>query len=1011
MATKYWRVGGTNTWSSTANWSDVSPTGATGAAIPVIGDDVVISNVGQTAGTINITATATAKLNSWTVIGGTWTVAGSQQVNIAGTFDCQNVTWTNTGTLSLQGTGGSYDITASGTTFNCAVQFNGFIVAGSSFNLLSAFTTGATQTTTLTAGTLILNNFTLTTGIFNTNATNTRQIQFGTGNIALIHTTAATTVLVLSNYTNFSCSGTGGFTSAMSVTRTFNVGSTGATNSITANLALTSGSSVPSFTAGGWFNHLNFTGSSVTVATLTVNINSLTLASGSTYTALTVNAVGTGTITSAGKSLTAFTVNHTGTTTLSAALSTGVTATTTLTQGTLDLGGFTLTTGAFSSSNSNTRAIAFGTGNIALSHTTAATTVLNMATATGFTWTGTGGFTVAAMSNTRTFSFGSTAGGTTTNAPNLTFTSGASIATITTAGWFNKLDYGTTSFTQGTTALNLNGLTLSSSGTYTSLSPTMRGTGTITSNGKTIAAFTVNHAGTTTLASALSCTTYTQTAGTINRAGFNLSCSSTATYTAGTIAGNGTINCTTFTVSGTLTQTVGGISASTSFVITSGSFTYDGGTLFAVPTFTHTAGTVTFNISYALTTTGTYTHTAGTINLADGVTLSTGIFSSNNTNTRSIAFGTGNINLTHTSAATTVLSMATATGFTYTGTGGFTVAAMSATKTFVFGTTGGTTSIAPNLTFTTGASVATLTTGSWFNTLDFGTTSFILGTTSLNLNGLTLSTSGTSTSYNLLTVTMRGTGTMNKGAGVGRAIAAMTINHTGTTTLVTGLQINGALTLTEGTLDGGLGYGIQCNTFASTGTATRSITGPDGSVINVMGSGATAFSNDSAAGITIVGYTINMNSDSAKTFAGGGGSYAALTQSYTDFYAVGPGVLTISGNNSFTNLKYNQDLGSIRTCTITFTISTTQTVTDFTLSGAAGNVITINSSTPGTQATLSKSSGTVSVDYLSIKDSNATGGATWYAGANSVDAGNNTGWIFTAPPSPSTAGGKFFLFF
>jgi hypothetical protein len=353
--------------------------------------------------------------------------------------------------------------------------------------------------------------------------------------------------------------------------------------------------------------------------------------------------------------------------------------------------------------------------------------------------------------------------------------------------------------------------------------------------------------------------------------------------------------------------------------------------------------------------------------------------------------------------------MATATGFTYTGTGGFTVAAMSATKTFVFGTTGGTTSIAPNLTFTTGASVATLTTGSWFNTLNFGTTSFILGTTSLNLNGLTLSTSGSSTSYYLLTVTMRGTGTMNTGAGVGRAIAALTINHTGTTTLVTGLQILGVLTLTEGTLDGGIGYGIQCNTFASTGTATRSITAPSASnpVINVMGSGPTAFSNDSAAGITIVGYTINMNSDSAKTFAGGGGSYATLHQSYT---AVSPGVLTISGNNSFDNLKYNQDLTTL-TSTITFTISTTQTVTDFTLSGTTGNVITINSSTPGTQATLSKSSGTVSVDYLSIKDSNATGGATWYAGANSVDAGNNTGWIFTAPPSPSTAGGKFFLFF
>jgi len=62
------------------------------------------------------------------------------------------------------------------------------------------------------------------------------------------------------------------------------------------------------------------------------------------------------------------------------------------------------------------------------------------------------------------------------------------------------------------------------------------------------------------------------------------------------------------------------------------------------------------------------------------------------------------------------------------------------------------------------------------------------------------------------------------------------------------------------------------------------------------------------------------------------------------------------------------------------------------------------------QATLSKSSGTVSVNYLSIGNSIATGGATWYAGANSVDVGNNTGWIFTAPP-PSTNTGNFFLFF
>ena len=137
---------------------------------------------------------------------------------------------------------------------------------------------------------------------------------------------------------------------------------------------------------------------------------------------------------------------------------------------------------------------------------------------------------------------------------------------------------------------------------------------------------------------------------------------------------------------------------------------------------------------------------------------------------------------------------------------------------------------------------------------------------------------------------------------------------------------------------------------------------------------------------------------SAKTFAGGGGTYPTLNQG-------GAGALTISGDNSFADLT-----ATTIPSTITFTISTTQTFTAFTLSGTAGNLVTINSSTASTQATLSKSSGTVSVDYVSIIDSNAAGGASWYAGANSTNVSNNTGWIFTAPPT-ATATGNFFLFF
>lgn len=97
--------------------------------------------------------------------------------------------------------------------------------------------------------------------------------------------------------------------------------------------------------------------------------------------------------------------------------------------------------------------------------------------------------------------------------------------------------------------------------------------------------------------------------------------------------------------------------------------------------------------------------------------------------------------------------------------------------------------------------------------------------------------------------------------------------------------------------------------------------------------------------------------------------------------------------------------------TITFTAGTTTTVTDFTLSGTAGNLVTINSSVPGTQFTLSKASGEVVASYLRIQDSNATGGATWnaYNGTN-TDLGNNSGWLFVSPVS-STVNGQFMAFF
>ena len=526
---------------------------------------------------------------------------------------------------------------------------------------------------------------------------------------------------------------------------------------------------------------------------------------------------------------------------LSAALTTGVTLTTTLTNGALSLNNFNLTTGIFSSSNTNTRSIAFGSGNIILSHTTAAQTVLSMATATGFTWTSstnnpniTTGCFQATMSVTRTFVFGTT-GGAATNSPNLYLASGASIATITTGSWFNELNFGTTAFTIAATNLNLNQLyTASSTSVLTALTATMRGTGYVYTN-TSIGPLVINSTNGTTYinSSTVTCTTCTLTSGTFDLySNGTLTCSSTFTFGGGSLLNIGTINCTTFTVSaGTFTLYGGTITPSVSFVITGGTFIYGigTGTIAAVPTFTHTAGSVTFNQNYALTTTGTYTFTAGTLTIQPGYTLSTGIFSSSNTNTRTIAFGTpsdtGYIVLTHTTAATVVLNMATVTGFSQTGIGGFQVADMANTRTFSVGNTaGGSATTAPSLFFTTGASVPTLTTGSWFKDLYFGDSTFNPGTTSLNIAGNLTMGNGT---YTTVTIAMRGSGYLwNRYNTVSQSIGPLSINTTGTINIYPGYTFNcTTFAMTAGTLDTtGLGGSITCSSTATYTGGTITLT-------------------------------------------------------------------------------------------------------------------------------------------------------------------------------------------
>lgn len=95
--------------------------------------------------------------------------------------------------------------------------------------------------------------------------------------------------------------------------------------------------------------------------------------------------------------------------------------------------------------------------------------------------------------------------------------------------------------------------------------------------------------------------------------------------------------------------------------------------------------------------------------------------------------------------------------------------------------------------------------------------------------------------------------------------------------------------------------------------------------------------------------------------------------------------------------------GSTRNFTITngtvqLKNGVTSTVGNFLTSGT--NQKFLQSTTLGSQATLSEASGTVNASYLTIRDINATGGATWnaYTDNGNIDAGNVDGWDFGISP-------------
>jgi hypothetical protein len=178
--------------------------------------------------------------------------------------------------------------------------------------------------------------------------------------------------------------------------------------------------------------------------------------------------------------------------------------------------------------------------------------------------------------------------------------------------------------------------------------------------------------------------------------------------------------------------------------------------------------------------------------------------------------------------------------------------------------------------------------------------------------------------------------------------------------------------------------------WASTGTATRSVTKTGGWTI--AGTTVICFNNDKT-GMTWsdTAGSINITSAGAHTFAGGGLSYNTLNFAPS---TVGQ-ILTITGANSFGTLQTNN--GAVARNTILLKNGITQTIETLSIDGANSTYPTYLSSSASSVATISKASGTVSLNNVSLLYSAATGGATFnaYTANGCVNRGGCTGWNFS----------------
>ena len=314
-----------------------------------------------------------------------------------------------------------------------------------------------------------------------------------------------------------------------------------------------------------------------------------------------------------------------------------------------------------------------------------------------------------------------------------------------------------------------------------------------------------------------------------------------------------------------------------------------------------------------------------------------------------------------------------------------------AQDTAVFDNTGSASTVAIDAAWNIGTLNMSSRTSAMTLTTTVGTTiygNWTNGTgVSITLGGFTLTFSGKSTQ----TITSNGVTFTN---------TSLTVNAPNSTVQLADaltLSATQTLTLTSGTFDA-VTYNVTTGAFTCTSGTNTGLK---------MGSGTWTLSGTgtvwSLPGVPTVflkgtaNIVLSDTSTTARTFGASSVSYNKLTIGGT----TGTSTLTFSGAPQFTELASTKTVAH----TIIFPSNNTFTVGKWSVTGTAGNVVTLAPGTAATAYTISIAGAAPSgIDYLSISYCTllATSPAEFFVGANSTNTAGNTNVTFTATPAPRT---------